>query len=179
MGGIGFDTQYLEAASQTYSKGDLIYVNTAGAVAVCTDNASTTFQLDSEIAGIAMKAATGVTGTRVMFMPIRAGDVFIMNVYHGTAASAVTSLAHIGDLFAIRRASVTATGKWHVDLQGTTIEDATVAVAKARIIGFPRFYGTATNTIGDIYGYAYVTFLPYTIATDGAPHVRNLQFSGS
>lgn len=137
----------------------------------------TSTKLNTEIAGQALEAATGVTDTAVKFRVIRPDSVFMMNVYHGTAASAVTAITQLGTAYGIIKPS--ATGKWHVDIENTTIEDGTTALGKVMVVGFPDTNPAdcVANTIGDIYGLVYVKFLTFTIASDGSPFTRNLQLA--
>ena len=165
MGGIGFDNQYLEVASQSWTRAALIHADANGAMAICTAT--------SAIGGVAVNKATGVTGTRVHFRPIKPADVYIMNVYHATAASAITALTQVGDAFGM----IVVNGRFHIDIEDVTIEDGSEASARVKIIGFPDKHNGEVCTIGDIYGLAYVTFLPFSIASDGAPMIRVLQFA--
>lgn len=166
------EPEYIEVASSSWGIGDLLYIDTDGKVAICTDS---TGQLDSAIAGQALKAATGTTGASVFFRVIRPDDVFVMNVYHSSAGSAVTNQNQIGDIFGIIKVS----SKWHVDIENTTTEDGSTALAKVQVVGFPdRNPATGDdNVIGDTYGCVEVKFLPFTIASDGSPFTRNLQLA--
>lgn len=167
-----------EAASQTYVVNDLVYlVDGAGTLAICTV-AST--RLDSKIAGLAKRAATGVTSTAAEVHAIRADDEFLMNVYHSTAALAITALTQFGVQYGIIKPS--ASGKWHVDIENTTdIEDATHSLARVEVVGFETQYGIDSTgqaispAIGDTYGLVRVKFLKRSAASDGSPAINILQ----
>ena len=180
----GTESYLKETASQTYKAGDLVYLDSNGTVAIATTSSN---NLNSAIAGIATAKATGVTGTPVQLQVIRGTDAYKMSVWHATAASAVTALTQLGVVYRVRydtSALPTGTaGKWVVDIQNTTVEDATTALAKVQVIGFweGRVFTSATPSveaqaaIGDIYGQVIVKFVPFTIETDGGNIVRNLQ----
>lgn len=155
--------------------GDLIYLDSNGTLAVC---GVTSTKLNTAIAGQACEAATGVTGTAVKFRAIRPDDIYAMNVFHATAASAITAQTQMGSVFGIIKPTASGS-KWQVDIENTTTEDGTTALAKVMVVGFPSINPAdgVANTIGDIYGLVLVRFLPFTIATDGAPFTRNLQLA--
>ncbi len=179
---------FKETASQTFGIGDLIYIDTNGTLAICTNGngISNGKVLNSVVAGQAQKAASGVTGTAVQFHAIRADDVYIMNVFHATAASAVLAATLVGLRKGIRF-TVTAdgagitTGIWCVDLQNA-VESTNNAPAYVKIIGFPQ---TGVNSAGnvvpvtatDTYGLVYVQFVPTTIYNSFATTQYNLQLS--
>lgn len=175
VGTAGTDTKdggeeplYKEAAAQTYKAGDLVYIDSSGLIAICTNAAN---RLNSEILGQAMKDATGTTDAPVYVRVIRPSDIYLMNVFHSTKASATITQTRLGEVYGI----ILNSGKWHVDVENTTVEDATTALAKVRVIGFPSRVNGVANAINDIYGFVAVQFLPFTIATDGSPFTRNLQ----
>jgi hypothetical protein len=167
-----------EGASQSWGIGDLIYLNTSsGKFEICTDSSG---RHNSPIAGSAQKAATGVTDSPVYFHAIRPDDIYVMNLYHSTPGSAVSAVTLIGKTFGIIKAG----GLWMVDIENTTVEDATNALARVRIDSF-EYAGLDTNgnwvqqdlvNFGDRYALARVRFLPFSIATDGSPMTRILQY---
>lgn len=176
---------FKETASQSWVAGDLIYLDTNGTLAICTTSSN---QLNSAIAGQALYSATGVTGTAVQFHPIRADEVYLMNVYHSTAASAVTAQTLLannsGVGYAVIRASDgSASGNcWMVDIENTAnLEDATHNLARVKIVGFElqtAIDSTGNQVVpalGDIYGLVKVQFLTFSIASDGTPFQRLLQ----
>lgn len=170
--GGGEQPEYIEAATQSWKAGSLVYGDADGKIAICT-NASQI--LDSEVLGQAVSAATGTTNSQVRLRPILPTDVFIANVYHTVAASAVTAQTDLYDIRGLYY--VTATGLWHLDGTGATIQSTTVANATVRVVGFPDRVDGAVNTIGDIYGFAFVRFLTWAIGDDGLPQRRVLQFA--
>lgn len=187
------ETYIKETASQTYTIEDLIYFDSNGTIAICTNAGGAGNQLDSAIAGLATAKASGVTGAQVKFHAIRGDEIFVMNVWHATAASAVTAQTQLGQVFALRLDSAalpTGTGgKWVVDIQNTgAIEDATHSLARVKVVGFyqGRVFTNDTPSkevdatlASDIYGKVLVKFLPFSIASDGSPFIRILQLDPS
>jgi hypothetical protein len=161
-----------ETASQAYVAGDLVYLDSNGTVAICT---KTSNKLNSSILGIALRAASGTTGMPVYVRPIRPCDLYVMNVFHGTPASSVTAQTQLGLVYGIFNTTTTS-GKWCVDIQNTTTEDGSTALAKVQVVGFPvgTLFGNL-QTIGDTNGFVIVRFLTETTRTDGSNKVRNLQ----
>jgi hypothetical protein len=175
-----------ETAGQTFGIGDLVYFDSNGTVAIC---GVTSFNLNTAILGIAQTAATGVTGASVRVRVISPNDRFLMNIFHTTAASAVTAQTQLGTpvIYALRNNAAAlptgTTGKWVVDLT-TTPESAGVNLGRVVITGFllaPDVAPLATTgvyaspAIGDIYAPVIVKFLPVVMASDGASHLYALQ----
>lgn len=151
---------WIEAATQSWGAGDLIYNNGASNLQICTVNGSS--QMTSQIAGQAKFAASGVTGTKVHFWGIRPDEEFFMNVYHGTPASAITAKTQIGTA----RALVRIGGIWMVDIQNA-VEASADALARVLITDIPDRVQGNVNTIGDIYGFVVAVFLPISVANTG------------
>lgn len=170
------DTRLVEAATQTYAIGDLLYIDASGNVAICTSAGGAGTVLDSVVAGQAIKAANADITSPVHFRLIREGDLFAMNVWHTTAASAALAQTQLGQQFAIRRES----SKWHVDIEVTAVEDADSSDAAVMVVAIPpkNPLTQVANTIGDIYGIVIVKFVTYSLASDGNPNRRVLQFGG-
>lgn len=171
-GGDGQD--YIkEVASSAWVAGDLLYIDTNGLLAECTDSSGV---MTSAVDAIAITAATGTTGERHFCRAIRPDDIFAMNVYHATIGSAVTNQNQLTDRFGL---FTSAAGLWHVDIENTTVEDGSTASARVRVIGFPETNPVtgAANAIGDTYGVVYVKFLPVSIAADGTPIVHNMRLA--
>lgn len=179
---------FKETASQTWGIGDLIYIDTNGTLAICTNGSGITNGnvLSSVVAGQAQAAASGTTGKAVSFHAIRSDDVYIMNVFHATLASAVLAATLVGTRKGIRYtvsgdgAGIT-TGIWCVDLQNA-VESTNNAGAYVKIVGFPQTgvnsAGTVVNTTTtDTYGLVYVQFLPFSIYNTFATIRYNLQLS--
>lgn len=186
----GTENFFKETAGQTYTVGDLVYLDSNGTVALCTNSSN---NLNSAIAGQAETPATGVTGAPVLIRAIRRDDIFRMSVWHSTAASAVLALTQLGVVYRVRydtAALVAGTGgKWVVDIENTTIEDTTHALGKVQVVGFyqgevftndspSKSVQPSVNSgaFTDIYGQVLVKFIDFTIETDGGNIVRNLQF---
>ena len=178
-----------EAATQTYGVGDLVYVDSSGWIAICT---LTGVRLNSAVAGIAVQAATNNASGAVAntyLRAIRKDDIFAMNVFHATPASAVTAQNLLGTVRGVRKDTLTQFGTsitaWGVDIENA-VEGGADALARVKIIGFVQrglifeADGTVqTNkavAIGDTYGLVLVQFLPWSAASDFNPFIRILQF---
>lgn len=170
-------THYKETASQSYEVGDLVYIDSNGTIAICTNTSN---RLNSAIAGLATKAATGTTGAQAFLRAIRPDEQFVMNVFHSTPATSVTNQDQVGDVYGI----INTSDIWAVDIENTTVEDGSVALAYVKVVGFPTggwYLNSSGNyvqsAIGDTNGLVVVQFLPLTIATDGDPKTRILQLA--
>lgn len=80
-----------ETASQSYAQGAPVYYDSNGTIAVATASSN----IVNPMAGFALAAATGTTGTAVRYAALREGDLYLMNVV-GTSTT-VTSLGQQGD----------------------------------------------------------------------------------
>lgn len=162
IGGIGSPEKLVEAASQSYTRGMLVALDSDGKVAeVAAGNITAAFL------GLAQVSATGVTDDDSPHVQaITEDDVFIMNVYHGTAASAILARNQMDARWGLKIVS----DKLHVDLElaEASIESATACNAWCRIVGF-------VDDLGDTYGRVLVKIGARGVATDGAPQVFFLQ----
>lgn len=131
-----YKKNYPEAASQSFKKGQFVKLS-SGKVAVCTS-------ADTETIGMATHDASGVEDTRVLVALALPGTVFEVNVYHGTAGSAVTAITQIGVNYPL----VVGSNKCHADIENTTNDFFTV-IALSPI-----------DAVGDRYGRVYVQVLP-------------------
>lgn len=97
---------YLEANSQDFKAGDVVYLN-AGAVTEVAAAATTV------IAGIAKTSATNVTtgNAQIRIEPVNATDEYVMNVYDATPADAdLASVALlVGTAYELMQVTVTNT----------------------------------------------------------------------
>lgn len=170
-----------EAASQTYKKGQMVYADTSGNIAICTQSSSI---MTSEILGFAMEdgqnGSAGVPKTEVAV--IRQGDILVANVWSGTPASAVTNRNMLGDVFGLtlvnpstKAAGTAVTDVWVLDIDNSTMEDGDESEARCRVVGFPAKHQGIAVTIGDSYGPVLIQILPFSIASDGSPFQRVLQ----
>jgi hypothetical protein len=161
-----------ETAGQTYPKGTLVHHDANGTIAICT---VTGVRHNSKIAGIPIKAATGVTGAEVYLRAIRSTDIFYANVFHSTPASSVTAQTMLGTV----RGLILNAGLWHVDLVNA-VEGAGDALARVLITNFPRTSPVdgSLNTIGDTNGFVECQFLNESAdLTDSVPiFLHNLQY---
>lgn len=125
-----------EAAGQTYKKGQLVYL-VAGAVTVMADDGQVCL-------GMVTQDATGTTGTDMEIIIATPVTVFEVNVYHSTAASAVTAATQIGENYALQVDS----NKCYCD-----IEDVTNVLF--RVIKL-----SPKDTVADVYGRVWVIVQP-------------------
>ena len=180
---------FVEAASQTFKVGDLVFLDSDGRIALCT---LTGVQLTSAIAGQALvDGQNGSAGVPKTYLhAIRSDDLFVMNVMHATAASAITAQNQLGTVRGLRRDAVTQLGssltRWCVDIENA-VEGGADANARVKIVGFMQrglvleadgsIGANKAVAIGDKYGLVIVHFLPWSAASDFAPFTRILQLS--
>lgn len=128
---------YTEADSQSFVKNDLVYLS-SGAVTECG--------ADPEIIlGIARTAATNVTSGNIDILvePIFPWCLYVMNVYHASAASATFS--DDTGLMVDYEIVNTSGGIWAIDIANTTKK-------RVRIVKY-------LDPVGDIYMRCLVQFL--------------------
>lgn len=161
IGGPGATEKLVEAASQNFTRKQLVYLDSDGKVAEVADG-----NITAAFLGIAQDAATGTTDEDVYVQAITEDDVWEMNVYHGTVGSAVSAQNQKDARWGLKVVS----GKLHVDLElpEASIEAAGAVNAWCRIVGFK-------DPIGDTYGRVFVKIGATGIATDGSPQVHWLQ----
>lgn len=133
--------EYPEAASQTFVKGEAVYLDGAGRVAEFTasvDDGSTRFL--GFAAGDGSNTTAGAVNTPVYI----ANDdtIFEGNIYHGTAASAITALTDVATLLPLKQLTTTGLGIIAVDK-----EDTASQIDSCRIIQL-----SPKDTVGDTYG---------------------------
>lgn len=167
--GSGAEPYVKEAASQTYKVGEPVYFDSNGKIAICTKSGN---NLNSAILGLAARPASGTTDMPAYVAVIHPDDEYIMQVYHSIQSSATTSQSQLGKTYRIIQNTT-----WHVDIENTTVEDATTALAKVQCVGFPEGerIDEVKSAIGDEYGWMIVKFVEFTIEADGGNIVRNLQ----
>ena|SRR5437868_180471 len=159
-GGANGTNAWLEAASQSWGIGDLLYL-ASGKLTLCGVNGSN--QLNTAIAGQAKKPAAAVTDSDVHFSIIRGDDEFMMNVYHSTPAAAITARTQLGSVFAVIKIG----GKWMVDIENA-VEGSNNALGRVLVTDIPRRTSDGqTNTVGDIYGLVIAQFIPLSLSLTG------------
>ena len=131
-------SNYPEAASQSFKKGQAVYLS-SGKVTVCASDATL-------IAGFACQDASGVTDTEIAVAIAEPGTVFEMNIYHSTPASAITAITDV----AVKYGLYVAGSKSHCDKgDGTNTRFLVVGLS-------PK------DNVGDTYGRVLVEVLrPY------------------
>jgi len=127
--------QVPEGASQTFRKGDLLELTSGKATVADAD--------DAAILGVALTPATGTTDEPILVALANENNVFSMNAYHATPASAVTAVTDISVKYAV----VAVSSNWHIELSDTTN-------TRVRVIDFDR-----RHAVGDTYGRLLVKFL--------------------
>ncbi len=80
---------YEEDESESFEKGQFVYLDGDGQLTECAGNAN------EKILGMAMKDASGEAGTMIP-VALAPGAVFSMSPYHDTEASAVNSMDNVG-----------------------------------------------------------------------------------
>jgi len=119
---------YPEAASQSYLKGEFLYLDNAGRLNVCTSDYA-------GIAGIAEAPASGTTGAASPVTIAKRGQQFTMNVTNA-GSSQITANAQVGRHYSLYVAS----NIHYCDIGDTGIQRFVVdAIAP-------------DNTVGDTYG---------------------------
>ena len=147
-GGSPFQSQWPEAASQSYAINELVYL-ASGKLTVCAADAVS-------IWGLAKQAASGTTDTARLVVLLSTADFLSMSTYHGTPASAITAVADIGAKFAIYRDTA---NKWHHIDVGDTGNDALVPV---------KIVTTVNSPVGTQYGRYICRLLPAVIQSQVA-----------
>src|SRR5262249_5510445 len=132
-----------EAATQTFTVGDLLVYNAGGDVSLCAAD-------PAAIAGMAESAATGVTDNETRINPNIQNSKWGMNALTG-ASDYVLLSSDIGKKYGIARN----TGRWCVDVSDTTN-------LRVRI---ERVY--AGSNIGDTNARVVVVFLDSTRSSAG------------
>lgn len=154
--------EIVEASGQSYGVGDFLYLDGSGNVAIATVDGNA--NLNGQLAGQATAAYVG-SGNNVHMRRLTRDCIFEMNVYHGTAASAITALTQVGQIYAVKKVS----GIWVVDIESTA-ESATVKIGRVKVIGISK-----SDTLGDTYGRVLVNFVEQSEETDGGSHINVYQ----
>lgn len=162
-GGIE-ETGFLrEDASQTWDAGALLRADDDGDIEIAVGSEGTV----GAFALQAMEDATGTEGSDVFGAVLDPRDIYVANVYHATAASALTNRNQLNGVYAVKLVS----GLWHVDIENTA-EDATTSNGCVQVVGFYD-----EDALGDVYGRVLVKFIQYSLASDGNPNRKVLQFA--
>lgn len=174
-GGIEKPSFAIETASQSWTVGDLIYIDTNGTMAICTVSSD---RMDGFIAGQATKKATGTTGAAVHFRPIIHGDLYNMNLFHTTPASAVGTQAIFDDVRGLwwkaGALGSNTNSNWVVDMINT-VEGSTDTSGRVRIIDCPQRRSDGTlNVITDIYARVKCLMLSYSSANTGTAATKRV-----
>ena len=128
-----------EAASQSFKKGQLVYL-ASGKVTACASDAVV-------IWGVATEDASGTTDTLIGVLPLTVNSILSACVYNATAASAITAVALQG----LKQPLVVASNKCYVDNTDQTTPCFVVYKIDPR------------DAVGDIYGRYYVKMIATTL----------------
>ncbi len=120
---------YPEAASQSFKKGEMVYL-ASGKVTVCASNAVT-------ILGMALQDASGTTDTEISVLVATDGTRFEGNVYHSTAASAITAITQTD-----KYAYLLSSNIGYVDIEDTSYDAFVIE----------KIIGGEGKAVGDSYG---------------------------
>ena len=163
IGGVNSIEKLIEATTQDFDRGQLVYLDSDGKVAEVADG-----NITAAFLGFAQADAIGTTDTALIrpVLAITEDDVWIVNCYHATAASALSARNMMDARWGLKIVS----GKLHLDMELAegSLETATAVNAWCRIVGF-------VDPLGDQYGRVYVKIGRRGTATDGAPQVDFLQ----
>jgi hypothetical protein len=135
--------QYPEAASQTFKRGDLVYL-VGGKVTVAVGIANLDSSGNTPV-GFAGADATGVTNTAIPVDIIDSQVRWVLPVTHAAPASAITAVTQSGSTFQLER---TAIGKWAVPIDDTATPVVTVVLSP-----HPKY------PVGEQYGWVVVKFI--------------------
>jgi len=100
-----------EGSNQSFKKGEFVYLDSNGYLVVCPSDSA-------KIAGMALADASGTQGTAIPIAVAEPGTRFVLNVYHSTAASAVTNKNQVGKKYGLYRD--TSNYRHYVDLTDTS-----------------------------------------------------------
>ena len=121
---------YPEAESQSFKAGQFVYMN-SGALTVC-DTDCVTF------VGMALRDASGTTGTMIPVVKATAEQEFLMNVYHATPESAISAWSQVDGTSTFEL--IVSSNKCYVDISATS---------NAAFLITGMYEG---DTVGDTYG---------------------------
>jgi hypothetical protein len=155
---------FLEAASQDFKAGDMVYLNAGAVTERLTGD-------DGPIAGYALVDATGTTGSEIRIMPANSHDEYLMTVFDDTAADTdpASVALLIGGMYNLQTMTVTETDSsisygTGVDLDAQ--DNARVLITG--IVEVPELKSTSQ------YIYVYVKHLP-VFYESGVPSHQGLQ----
>ena len=145
------ERQYPEAGSQTFKRGDLVYLVSGQVTAAAAVGANPTNQL---VLGIALCDATKTTGSPIPVAIANPNLRWVLPAYAASnpAVNAVTAIGDVGSKFELNRA---AAGKWGVDRLNNTY-------AKVVVTAIHPAYAA-----GEEYGWVEVKFIDAQVSIDG------------
>jgi hypothetical protein len=138
------ERQYPEAASQTFKRGDLVYLVSGLVTVAATAGVGNNVAAGTKVLGIALKDASGTTSAAVPVAIANANFRWTLPVTHATPASAVTANTQVGTAYELER---TAAGKWAAPIDDTTNTKVVVTAIH------PAY------AVGEQYGWVEVRFL--------------------
>jgi hypothetical protein len=160
----GTGRPYLEASTQSWIAGAMVYLNAGAVTEVLTAG-------DGPIIGFALTSATGTAGAEIRIMPVNCVDEYKMSLWSGTAASTLFTAAGllVGQCFDL--CNVHITNPDSSTFEGTVINadnDDNARVTITGVVEGPNIYTTST------FVHVYVRFLS-AMYDDGVPQFRGIQ----
>jgi hypothetical protein len=138
------ERQYPEAASQTFKRGDLVYLSSGKVTVAATAGIGNNVASGTKVLGIALKDASGATDTAIPVAIANPNLRWVLPVTHATPASGITAITEVGTAYELER---TAAPKRAVPIDDTTNTKVVVTAIH------PAY------AVGEQYGWVEVRFL--------------------
>lgn len=144
-----------EGATQSYDRGDPLYFDSAGQLALMTVSSNKT----SALAGFADADATGVQATPAAYTKINSGDRYVMNLKPSGGGSQATALTYLGDV--VNFDLDTSIGNYLV--ANPTSADRTKPYGVIEGFWTSDAFPQSTEEIGDLNGHVVVRMYDYIV----------------
>lgn len=142
VSGKTYTRKFPEAASQSFTQGDFVAIDSAGRVTIAATAGNTLASTGNRLIGRAMEPASGTTDHYVDVEVFTEDTRITLPVYHATPASAVTAETTVDTECVLINET---TGGWMADI-GTTSNPILHA------IGIAKSYDGNKMDVGDAYG---------------------------
>lgn len=149
QGGLPQQVHYPEAASQSFKRGDFVYL-ASGKVTAAVAPGNNLLDDENLAIGMALVDATGTTDTSLPILLLTDDVEFCLPVTHATASSAITAITQVGVSYELE--NVTGYG------YAVAIDDTGNPVVKVTEI-------SKQYAVGEQYGWVWVKFLDAERAT--------------
>lgn len=106
---------YPEAAGQTFKAGDLVTLSSGSVAALATSDGAITSS-SNKVLGVALRDASGVTGTTIPVKVVDEDTCVLLPVNHGTVANAKPANGTIGNQYQLVRSG----GIYAIQIDQTT-----------------------------------------------------------